>query len=60
LKSTLEHYGAEPGAVDFANTEQAQQTINHWVGEKTSGRIGELIPPGVLQEKIRLVLTNAI
>jgi serpin B len=60
LKSTLQHYGAEPGPVDFARTEQARQTINHWVEEKTSGKIAGLIPPGVLHEKIRLVLTNAI
>jgi serpin B len=60
LKSTLERYGAEPGAVDFARTEQARQTINHWVGEKTNGKIADLMPPGVLQENIRLVLTNAI
>jgi serpin B len=60
LKSTLERYGAEPGAVDFARTEQARQTINHWVGEKTNGKIADLMPPGVLQENTRLVLTNAI
>jgi serpin B len=60
LKSTLERYGAEPGAVDFAKSEQARQTINQWAGEKTNGKIADLIPPGLLQEDIRLVLTNAI
>jgi serpin B len=60
LKSTLERYGAEPGAVDFAKSEEARQTINQWVGEKTNGKIPDLMPPGVLQENIRLVLTNAI
>src|SRR5262249_20345296 len=40
--------------------EQARQTINDWIREKTGGKIGDLIPADVLQEQIRLVLTNAI
>ncbi len=60
LNVTREHYGAEPGEVDFAQPEKARQTINQWIGEKTSGKIGDLIPPGLLHDKIRLVLTNAI
>jgi serpin B len=60
LKSTLEHYGAEPGSVDFANSDLARQRINQWVGEQTNGKIAQLIPPGLLHDKIRFVLTNAI
>jgi serpin B len=60
LKSTLEHYGAELGKVDFAEIEPARRTINQWVAERTDGKIAGLLPPGVLQEKTRLVLTNAI
>jgi serpin B len=60
LKSALEHYGAEPGSVNFANSDQAKQTINQWVGEQTNGKIGQIIPTGLLQDKIRFVLTNAI
>jgi serpin B len=60
LKSTFEHYKAEPGAVDFANSEQARLTINQWVSEQTNGKISEIIPPGILHDKIRFVLTNAI
>jgi serpin B len=59
LKSTLEHYGAEPGSVDFANPEQARQTINQWVSEQTNGKIGQIISPALLHDKIRFVLTNA-
>jgi serpin B len=60
LRSILKHYGAEPGEVDFAATEQARQAINQWVAEKTNGKIGDLIAPGALPDKTRLVLTNAI
>jgi serpin B len=60
LKSTFEHYRAEPGSVDFAKPEQARQMINQWVGEQTNGKIGEILPPGLLHDKIRFVLTNAI
>jgi serine protease inhibitor len=60
LKSTLKHYGAELGEVDFAQIEQARRTMNQWVAEQTDGKIVDLFPPGVLPEKTRLVLTNAI
>ncbi|HEY2253810.1 MAG TPA: serpin family protein, partial [Planctomycetaceae bacterium] len=55
-----EHYGAGLGEVDFAATEQARQTINRWVAESTNGKIADLIPPGILTDKTRFVLTNAI
>ena len=60
VRSIHEHYGAGLGEVDFAASEQARQTINHWVAESTNGKIADLIPPGILQDEIRLVLTNAI
>ena len=60
VRSIHEHYGAGLGEVDFAETEQARQTINHWVAESTNGKIADLIPPDILHDKIRLVLTNAI
>lgn len=60
LKSTLEHYGAEPDKVDFAEPESARRTINEWVAGQTDGKIPELLSAGVLQDKTRFVLTNAI
>ena len=56
-----EHYRAEPDTLDFAKaTEQARQKINAWVAQRTADKIRDLIPPGVLDELTRLVLTNAV
>jgi serpin B len=60
LKSTLAHYRAEPGSIDFANPERARQLINQWVSDQTNGRIGQIITPGLLRDQIRFVLTNAV
>jgi serpin B len=60
LELTGTSYGAELKTLDFAQTEQARQTINTWVEEQTRQKIVDLIPSGVLQRDTRLVLTNAI
>jgi serpin B len=55
------NYGGDLQQVDFAKqTEDARKTINDWVESKTKDKIKELIKPGVLDSRIRLVLTNAI
>ena len=47
--------------MDFAREpEEARQSINSWVEERTEARIKDLIAPGVLDDRTRLVLTNAI
>lgn len=54
-------YGGGLEAVDFARaTEAARATINAWVGDRTKGKIPELIPSGILSADTRLVLTNAV
>lgn len=61
LQTTEQHYAAELGQVDFIRqTEAARQAINAWVEEQTNRKITDLIPPGVLDDLTRLVLTNAI
>jgi len=61
FRQTLEgQYGAPPSPVDFSVPEAARDTINSWIGDATGGRVGELIPAGVLDSRTRLVLTNAI
>ncbi len=60
LALTKKDYGAGLRQVDFANTEQARQTINHWVEQQTKDRIKDLLPAGSLDALSRLVLTNAI
>jgi serpin B len=60
LAEANRHYDAALHSVDFAQTEQARQTINHWVEEKTKDKIKDLFGPGSLSVDSRLVLTNAI
>jgi len=42
------------------DAEGARQIINAWVEQQTHDKIQDLIPPGVLDDLTRLVLTNAI
>ncbi len=61
LRVTREQYKAELALQDFATkTEEARKTINAWVEKQTEEKIKDLIPPGVLDQMTRLVLTNAI
>jgi serpin B len=61
LDVLAENYGAGLRILDFINeTEQSRVAINDWVSDQTESRIEDLIPPGVIGELTRLVLTNAI
>jgi serpin B len=60
LGITREKYGAELARVNFAQTEQARQTINGWVEEQTENKITDLIPAGAIDSDTKLVLTNAV
>jgi serpin B len=60
LAVTRAGYGAGLKEVDFAQSEEARQTINAWVEQQTKDKIKDLIGPGVLDPQTRLVLTNAI
>ncbi|MHC5075670.1 MAG: serpin family protein, partial [Planctomycetota bacterium] len=61
LKLVKSNYDGGLNEVDFVEaTEEARQTINKWVEEKTKDKIKELIKKGVLDSMTRLVLTNAI
>jgi len=61
LDTLARHYGTGMYVVDYVeDTAGARGDINDWVSERTSERIPELIPPGVLDELTRLVITNAI
>ena len=40
--------------------EAARETINDTVAEQTAGKISGLIPPGLIDDLTRLVLTNAV
>lgn len=52
-------YGSEVTNVDFPSEESRLQ-INGWVESRTNEKIRDLIPPGMLNDLTRLVITNAI
>lgn len=60
LQVTREMYGAELARLNFAQSEDARQTINRWVEEQTEDKITDLIPTGALDADTKLVLTNAV
>lgn len=54
-------YHAALEEVDFVRSaEMARKTINAWVERQTKDKIKNLIPPGLLDDQTRLILTNAI
>lgn len=56
-----DYYRAGLEEVDFVNAaDEARTTINTWVEKQTKDKVKDLIPPGVLNDQTRLVLTNAI
>ena len=59
---TLEtDYGAALHEVDFReHADRARRKINRWVNDRTKRKIQHLLQEGSLDERTRLVLTNAI
>jgi serpin B len=60
LKTVRNRYRAGLKQLDFGDASSARKTINRWVERKTKKKIKDLIPEGVLDSMVRLVLTNAI
>lgn len=61
LDTLAVHYGAGVYLTDFAGApEAARETINAWVSDQTEDRINDLLPSGVINPDVLLVLTNAI
>lgn len=55
------NYGGKLNELEFSREpDAARNTINQWVEQATDKKIVELLPPGVINESARLVLTNAI
>jgi serpin B len=55
------YYGSGLRTLNFINEpEPSRLEINNWASEQTEGRIKDLLPPGVINPLIRLILTNAI
>jgi len=54
-------YAAPLEIMDFKTApEPSRKRINDWVTSQTKDRIKDLIPPGLIKEDTRLVLTNAV
>ena len=61
LGLTKKYYGVSITGVDYKGArEEARQTINRWVEEKTNDKIQDLLQPDNLSDLTRLVLVNAI
>lgn len=60
LDVLAQHYGSGLLLVDFGQAEATRTLINGWVADQTEQRVRDLIPSGVLDDGVRLVLTNAI
>jgi len=62
LDTIAQHYGSgSANAVDFGRDPEASRTrINAWVSERTHARIPDLLAPGTVDARTRLVLTNAV
>ncbi|TSK58009.1 Leukocyte elastase inhibitor A [Bagarius yarrelli] len=61
IESTLKLYQADMQPLDFiGSSEESRKRINHWVEEKTEGKIKDILQPGTVTAMTRLALVNAI
>lgn len=61
FSTVKKHYKGDVTNLDFVHeTEPSRHTINKWVEDKTKEKIKDLIPQGGIDQKTRLVLTNAV
>jgi len=61
LRLVRDRYGAPLEQIDFRNTpEPSRAHINAWLEAQTAKRIRNLIPPGTVDDRTRLVLVNAV
>jgi serpin B len=55
-----EHYDVSITPIDYGSPQQAADTVNRWVAEKTRQRIMNVVAPQMFSDLTRLVLVNAI
>jgi serpin B len=61
VETVEEYYHAESNPIDFSYPQNASETINQWVEEKTNDLIHDLITPDAIKPDLtKLILTNAI
>lgn len=54
------HHGSDVSTIDVTRPEESRAEVNRWVSEATQELIPELLPPGFINGKTTLVLTDAI
>ena len=60
-KVARQDFSARVAQLDFASApDAARNEINQWVAKHTSGKITDLLAPGMVSPATKLVLTNAI
>ncbi|RMG06589.1 MAG: serpin family protein, partial [Planctomycetota bacterium] len=60
LQAIARDHDAPLERVDFRSAGRARERINHWVAERTAGKIPELLPPNLPRPDTRLALANAV
>jgi len=53
-------YGGEVTEMDYNRPEEAAETINDWVEDKTEDKIKDIVDSSVINTNVKMVLTNAI
>ena len=61
LATLAANYGADVNLLDFAGAPNASRLIiNNWVAYETENKILDLLPPDVIDNSVKLVLTDAV
>lgn len=61
LDALVADYGAGVRLLDFAGApERCRDIVNAWASDHTRGRIRDLIPPGAIRRRTKLLITNAV
>ncbi|KAI5632535.1 serpin (serine protease inhibitor) domain-containing protein [Phthorimaea operculella] len=60
LEDAIKVFDAAIEKIDFNQSKDAASTINQWVEEQTKGKIKDIVSPGALDSRTRIVLVNAI
>lgn len=60
LSLTKKCYGVSISPVDYAQPQQASDTINQWIRENTAGKIDQVLAPGAIDDLTEMILVNAI
>jgi len=53
-------FGTTPESVKFSDRQEATETINNWVKEKTNNKISEIVSPDMIDSNTAAILVNAI